>query len=173
MMSMLAAGGLPVLTDGVRKPDAQNPRGYFEYQPVKKLATNSAWLVEAQGKAVKIIHRLLLHLPNEFAYRVVFMERALTEVFDSQREMLKARGDAAADQDEQRIVRALAADVCRVKDWLAVQSNVRVLNVSYAEVVSDPAKWSYEIAHFLDGNLDVSAMSQMVDVALYRRRRLP
>src|SRR5262245_54628326 len=34
-MSMLEAGGLEVITDGVRQPDENNPRGYYEYERVK------------------------------------------------------------------------------------------------------------------------------------------
>jgi len=30
---MLAAGGLPVLTDGLREADPDNPRGHSEYEP--------------------------------------------------------------------------------------------------------------------------------------------
>jgi hypothetical protein len=171
MMRMLEAGGIVVLTDGLRKADEHNPRGYFEYEPVKKLAHDSSWMAEARGKAVKIIHRLLMHLPDTFEYRVVFMDRALTEVFDSQREMLAARGDAAAGQQEERIVRGLAEDVRRVKEWLAAQANISVLSVPYAEVVQEPAKWSSEIARFLDGDLDERAMASEVDAGLYRQRR--
>ena len=36
MMQMLVAGGIEALTDNVRTPDASNPRGYFEYAPVKR-----------------------------------------------------------------------------------------------------------------------------------------
>jgi len=31
MMQMLDAGGLPVLSDGERKPDTDNPKGYLEW----------------------------------------------------------------------------------------------------------------------------------------------
>ena len=41
MMQMLAAGGLPALTDGERAADDSNPRGYFEYEPVKRLRAGS------------------------------------------------------------------------------------------------------------------------------------
>ena len=30
MMQMMSAGGMPVLTDGQRSADDNNPRGYFE-----------------------------------------------------------------------------------------------------------------------------------------------
>ena len=45
IMQMLAAGGLSVLTDGERKADADNPRGYYEWEPVKRLAREEGLLV--------------------------------------------------------------------------------------------------------------------------------
>ena len=44
MMQMLVAGGMPAVSDGLRAADADNPRGYFELEAVKKLKTGSAWL---------------------------------------------------------------------------------------------------------------------------------
>ncbi|MGK7933677.1 MAG: tetratricopeptide repeat protein, partial [Microcystaceae cyanobacterium] len=32
MMQMLAAAGIPVMTDGVREADESNPKGYYEYE---------------------------------------------------------------------------------------------------------------------------------------------
>ena len=37
LMQMLAAGGLGVLSDGLRESDEDNPLGYLEYEPVKNL----------------------------------------------------------------------------------------------------------------------------------------
>src|ERR1700732_1557774 len=39
LMQMLEAGGIPVLTDGVRHPDVSNPRGYYELERVRGLTT--------------------------------------------------------------------------------------------------------------------------------------
>ena len=63
MMQMIDAGGVPALTDSLRKPDADNPRGYFEYEPVKRTAIDPSWLDLAEGKVVKMVHLLLLDLP--------------------------------------------------------------------------------------------------------------
>ena len=41
MMQILAAGGLPVLSDGVRAADEDNPYGYYELEAVKKTAPRS------------------------------------------------------------------------------------------------------------------------------------
>jgi len=55
-MQMIHAGGVEALTDQERQADADNPRGYFEYERVKALRNDKTWLDEAQGKVVKIIH---------------------------------------------------------------------------------------------------------------------
>lgn len=49
LMQMLEAGGMPVLSDGARSPDPDNPKGYLEYEPVKALPKNAAWLAQAVG----------------------------------------------------------------------------------------------------------------------------
>ena len=38
MMQMLEAGGMPIVTDHVRKPDDDNLRGYYEFEKVKQIA---------------------------------------------------------------------------------------------------------------------------------------
>lgn len=135
MMRMLDAGGIPVLTDGRRPADRHNPHGYFEDERVRRLAADSAWIEEARGKAVKIIYRLLVHLPARLDYRVVFMERDFGEVFDSQQDMLQAAENPAAGQDRERMIRALAADLEDARRWLARQANIRQLDVPYGGLV--------------------------------------
>ena len=99
MMQMLAAGGLPVLSDGERKADADNPKGYLEWERIKQLPKDPSIIAEAEGKVVKVISQLLLSLPEGHEYRVIFMQRPLPEVMKSQEEMLRRRGtyDPAAD----------------------------------------------------------------------------
>ena len=80
MMQMLAAGGLPILSDGERKADTDNPRGYLEWERIKQLPKEPALIAEAEGKVVKVISQLLLSLPDGHEYRVVFMQRPLPEV---------------------------------------------------------------------------------------------
>ena len=169
MMRMLDAGGIPALTDGHRPPDEHNPGGYFEYDPVKRLAEDASWLEAARGRAVKVIYRLLAHLPAQLDYRVVFMERDMGEVFESQRDMLRARGAPAADQRGDRLMAALAEELRNAREWLARRPGVRVLAAPYGEVVREPAAWSRRISDFL-GGLDEAAMAAVVDPALYRHR---
>src|SRR3569833_79554 len=97
MMQMLAAGGMPMLTDGVRGPDPDNPRGYFAFGPVKRTPQDARWLAGAPGKAVKVVHSLLPALPGGYEYRVLFMLRDMHEVLASQDTMLRRLGRCGAD----------------------------------------------------------------------------
>ena len=80
MMQMLAAGGMHVLSDGERRADVDNPQGYLEWERIKRLPKDPACIEEAEGKAVKVISLLLLSLPEGHEYRVIFMQRPLSEV---------------------------------------------------------------------------------------------
>ena len=59
MMQLLEAGGVEILTDGIRQSDDNNPEGYYELEAVKRLDKDPACLENAEGKAVKIISALL------------------------------------------------------------------------------------------------------------------
>src|SRR6185295_15833711 len=76
-MKMLEAGGLPVVTDGRRSADEDNPRGYYEDERVKDLYRegDKTWVRESRGKAIKVISFLLKSLPPDNNYKVLFMHR--------------------------------------------------------------------------------------------------
>jgi hypothetical protein len=169
MMQLLHAGGIPALTDHVRAADTDNPRGYYEFERVKKVKDDAAWLPEARGKVVKMVSQLLLDLPPTERYRVVFMERDLNEVLDSQEKMLRRLGRAAAPREE--MVRAFTLHMNRVHRWLAEQPNFAVLRVRYADVVARPAEEAARVNEFLGGRLNVGTACAAVDPSLYRNRK--
>ena len=88
MMQMLENGGVPVVTDHIRSADPDNPRGYYEYERVKKIKEDVSWLSETRGKAFKMVSQLLYELPSCEQYRIIFMERDLDEMLFSQDKML-------------------------------------------------------------------------------------
>jgi hypothetical protein len=171
MMRMLEAGGLEVLTDGVRVPDEDNPHGYYEFEPVKKLESDSGWLSQAQGKVLKVVSPLLRHLPREFQYRVIFMERDLREVLASQRRMLLRRGRPVDEVPDEEMAETFRRHVERLREWLARQPNFAVLYVDHREVLERPSDAAIRVASFLGLSLDAERMAAAVDPALYRQRR--
>ena len=65
MMQMLAAGGVPILSDGERRADVDNPRGCLEWERIKQLPKDPNCIGQPEGKAVKVISQLLLSLPRD------------------------------------------------------------------------------------------------------------
>jgi len=171
MMQMLEAGGMRIVTDRERKPDDDNPRGYYEFEPVKKTREDASWLPGAAGKVVKMIYRLLYDLPaTGYAYRVVFLEREMSEVLASQQKMLARLGTDGGTSDDEEMAALFRKQLAEVRDWLAAQRSFSVLYVSYRDAVGDPPTVAARINEFLGGGLDTEAMAVAVDPSLYRNR---
>jgi len=171
MMQMLGAGGLPVLTDGEREPNIDNPKGYLEWERIKQLPKDPSLIAEAEGKVVKVISQLILSLPSGHEYRVVFMQRPLPEVLKSQDEMLRRRGNAdSVISDTSAIEEAFQRHLIEVNKWLAGKPNVQVLRVHYHRILRGPKAVADEVVAFLKLPLDVEAMVRQVDGSLYRNR---
>ena len=171
MMRMLEAGGLSALTDDIRKADQDNPRGYYEFEPVKKTKKDRSWLATAVGKVVKMVHLLLYDLPEDYRYRVVFIRRNLDEVIRSQNVMLERLGKAPTDLSEEQIQRTFRAQLNELEKWLQERPNFEVLYVNYNDIVRDPAPCVQAVNEFLGSTLNTEAMTKVVEPGLYRQRK--
>jgi hypothetical protein len=170
MMRMLEAGGMPVLTDNLRIADEDNPRGYYEFEPVKQIMRDASWLEDAKGSVVKMVAALLKHLPPEYTYRVVFMRRKVEEVLASQRTMLLRRGEPTDQVSDDRMAQLYQKHVRRIEAWLSEQPNIEVLYVDYGQVLADPRSEARRINLFFENALDEAGMAAVVEPALHRQR---
>lgn len=170
MMRMLEAGGVPVLADGVRRPDEDNPHGYYEFERVKQIKEDKAWLPEARGRVVKMVSALLPELPADHRYRVVFMERDMTEMLASQQAMLVRLGEVDDHRPSEERVAAFERHVTSLLTWLERQPNFTLLRVSYNDMLGTPREQIERVNRFFGGMLDVAAMAGVVDHTLYRQR---
>jgi hypothetical protein len=171
MMKMLEAGGLEPLTDNIRTADEDNPKGYFEFERVKQIENDKAWLEDARGRVVKLISALLKHLPPSYNYKVIFMRRAMPEILASQRQMLIRRGEPADAVPDDKMAAMFEKHVAQVETWLAAQPNIETIYVSYNEVMKAARPHAELVNKFLGGTLNVDAMVGVADAALYRQRR--
>lgn len=166
MMQMLSNGGVPAFSDGNRKADEDNPRGYFEHEKSTRLGSDSSWIPEARGQAVKIVAQLLPFLPRGERYRIIFMDRDLHEIVKSQRVMLDRMERKGGRLTDARMMSTLDAQVAQVERLLARRPDIDSIFVDYASVLADPAGETRRIADFLGGEFDLDAMVGGVDAAL-------
>ncbi len=173
MMKIVEAGGLPLMIDEIREADNDNPKGYYEFERVKKLGKgDTAWVAEAVGKVIKVISALLKDLPPAYEYRVIFMHRNMDEILASQRKMLVNRGEDSDQMDDATMADLFQKHLLSIDNWLQAQDNFQVLHVNYSEILSDPVTQVQVVNAFLGGSLDVQAMAEQVDPELYRNRNV-
>ena len=170
MMSMLEAGGIPLITDRIRQADEDNPKGYYEFERVKQIDQDASWLQDAQGKAVKVISALLPKLPPTCTYKIIFMHREMQEILDSQRQMLLHRGETADKVDDRELAKIFEKHLKYIRQWIAQQPNMDMLEVNYNAVLKAPLQHAYQIAAFLACPMNIDKMVQVVDRSLYRQR---
>ena len=170
-MKMLAAGGVPLVTDGQRTADEDNPKGYFEDERIKDLAgmDDKTWIKAARGRAIKVISHLLKDLPPDNNYQVLFIRREMDEILASQGKMLERRGESSATDDE-RMSDLFEADLWRARYLLKRAPHFEWLELHYGDFHSDPAGQAEKIRRFLGRELETDRMAEVVDSALWRNR---
>lgn len=172
MMRMLEAGGIAPFTDGERRADVDNPEGYYELERVKDLEKDPdrGWVRDARGRALKVISFLLRHLPDDNAYRVIYMRRHLDEVLQSQDKMLDRLGNPAPGGSLEAMKEAYRNDIVAARLFARKQPNMELIEIHYRETIENPEQTARQVNAFLGGHLDESAMTAAVRADLYRNR---
>lgn len=172
MMQILEKAGLEILVDQTRPADMDNPRGYYEYEPVKYLKDGDrSWIQQAKGKGIKIISHLLFFLPPQYKYKIVFMRRKLSEIVASQNAMLQHLGkEETKSISEADLIGVFSKHLHDVTGWLAGQENVRTIFVDYNELIKYPAESLVPVERFLALPLVSPEILKVVDPSSYRQR---
>jgi hypothetical protein len=182
MMQILEAAGIPPFTDHKRKADESNRKGYYEHDRVSSLLSNPdrSWLKEARGTAIKIVAPLLAALPPKLRkkdteseplhYRIIFMERDMEEILQSQGTMLQRLGKATANgETTPDIGKAYQQQERHAKSWCATLG-VHALSINYHDLVHSPDKILPRLAAFLNATDKLAGLRACIDPALHRTR---
>jgi hypothetical protein len=170
MMQMLAAGGIDILTDNIRRADQDNPKGYYEFEPVKAVGSDASWLAAAKGKAVKMVYLLLYELSTDYQYKIILMNRSIDEVIASQKIMLLRQAHVTDALSATNLAQVFRNDLRKLRAWLECQVNCEVLTVDYNFAIKQPQRVVDEICQFLNRPLDAESMTKVLDADLYRQR---
>ena len=169
MMQMLHQGGIPAVTDEIRTADTDNPRGYYEFESVKKTKEDPSWLPDARGKVVKMVSSLLYDLPVTETYRIIFMRRDIDEMLESQEKMLARLSRTVAPRDQMK--KSFSIHLDRLFHWFPTQPHIKLLEVNYNDLLSTPESEICRVAEFLDHVPSKTLMCAAIDLSLYRNRR--
>lgn len=168
MMQILAAVGVPLLIDDSRPPDEDNPRGYYEYEPVKRSREDLSWLAQAPGRAVKVVHLLLHELPPDRRYKLIFMRRNLDEVLRSQQKMLSRRNLPGGRLSVDAMKQVFRQQLARVDGWITEQACFEKVDVDYNLLLADPQPPLEMLLDFLQLKGATEAAIASIVPSLYR-----
>ena len=163
---MLHKGGIKVLTDHDRKADESNPKGYFEYNPVMSIHKDNSWLGEAKNKSVKVVAPLLKFLSPEYRYKVIFMNRDLTEIIKSQQKMVGKNTDILPV----KLFEAFNKQLDQVEIWKQKEPGVELMYLNYKDVLDNTDEVINKLSSFIGLDLNASEMISCVDKTLYRNK---
>ena len=170
MMQAIEAGGIPALTDGIREKDVDNPKGYYEFEAVKKTKADPSWVKEAEGRVVKMVYSLLYDLPDDHEYRVVFLQREMKEVLASQRKMLERSGRQGAKVGDEKLAELFNEQLEKFYKWIADKDNFSIVLIDYKNMIKFPAEQAEKVDELLGNILDKEGFVSVVDPSLYRNR---
>jgi tetratricopeptide (TPR) repeat protein len=175
MMQLLEAGGMPLMTDGERAADVDNPRGYYEWEAIKQIGKRPELLDDqaVNGRAIKCISMLLPRMPLQHDYKVIFMTRPIEEVVASQRQMVNRLGKKAAELDPEQLQRGLTAHREEMLQWLATAPHMKFIEIDYPALVRDPQSIVSRLVQFLGAEQlpNETVMAAAVVPSLHRQKR--
>jgi hypothetical protein len=172
MMKMLESGNMEILSDNERKPDIDNPRGYYELEKVKTLAEDNQWLGSARGKVIKVVSPLLPHLflEQSLRYKIIFMLRSLDEILASQEKMAERLHHRTGTVQSSILKQNFSVHLEEIRNWMEQHNSIEFTYINYSDVISYSAAVADDVCRFLGLSLDREKMTTVADRELYRHR---
>ena len=168
IMQILKSMGIELFTDNKRSPDKSNPKGYFEHELVKLIENDSSWIKNVKGKAIKIVSPLLEYLPTNYNYKIIFMDRDLDEIFQSQERML-SENDIVSTKVELEILKQIfIKDLKQAWSCTRELSHSESLEISHSKLLKKPDSELEKIKRFLNIKVDLKNTLKVIDKKLYR-----
>jgi len=171
MMAMLAAGGMPVLTDARSSaPVPCDDFSYYQFVLADAMAAAAPdgrawiprmWTWAAIGKAVKILNYRVDRLPPALPCRLIVLQRGLADTARSFARYLlqgvpgqenRVVGDAEVSAVSGGVAETINEGVEILKGW-----DWPCMVVTYEQVMEDAELQAIRVSNFL-GGLDVEAM---------------
>ena len=170
MMQILQSLNVELFTDQKRSTDVSNPKGYFEHELVKTLEDDSTWLNAAKGKAIKIVSPLLIYLPTNLYFKIIFMNRNYDEIIQSQQKMLNVNKKNESLTESEILKDIFDKDIKQAKNWIKKNLNCELLDISFTKLLENPDSEIKRIIDFLELKANFKNAISVVDKTLYRTR---
>lgn len=164
MMNILKKSQEQIFYDDFRKPDLNNPNGYFESQKVKEIIKDSN-IIEtfADMGWVKITanYLSLINFKSSINFKLIFMIRNVDEILISQNKMSGAEISEQAREDLENL-RDLTLEIFSNK------KNIEVITVDYENLVTNPDSVLKSLSFF---DINAKESLELINNKLYRSKK--
>lgn len=168
LMQILDNGGIPVSSDEKRKPDENNPKGYYELEGgkiINKLIEGTFPFEKYKGTFIKITAYGLKYLPPG-NYHIIYSERNIEEILKSMEKMAQI-----TDENREETKQTFTKLNNMIKNNINKRNDCNILYVNYNHILQHPEKEIENIQTFINTKeADTQSMIQTVDKKLYRQR---
>ena len=170
MMQILQSLEIELFTDKQRSADESNPKGYFEHELVKTIEKDNSWLKDVRGRAIKIVSPLIKYLPLDLNYNIIFMNRDLDEIIQSQQRMLAESNIKDDTIDSADLKQIFIKDLKQARDWIDTKLKCGYLEIFHSKLLVNPESEIEKLIKFLEIDVDIKAAVKVIDQKLYRTK---
>lgn len=174
LMQMLEAGGIEVATNVDDIYDEHNPNGYYDHDTILNVDQknpkpySTEFFESLKGNAIKVYAGYIRLLPKNFNYKIIFVERALEEVWASRLKSAhnkrnKGRFFAIQKREKMQMI------INNTKKYITNQ-DINLLNLLYPEIIQNPKDATKRISTFLNSQLNEDSMIGVVDSSLHKEK---
>jgi hypothetical protein len=170
IMQILNAGGIPTSFDDTRKPDENNPKGYYELEGgkiINRLINKTFPFEKYKGKFIKITCYGIKFLPDA-KYKIIYSERNIDEILYSMEKMM-GKKDEKHNETREIFIKLNSM----IKKIMQERKDIDYLTVNYNEILSNPWENIKKIHKYLE--MPKESLEKMIDVVdkkLYRNRKI-
>jgi len=169
-MKMLEAGGIPAYynpTDALHTALREHPN-HSKLQAGDKY--DSSWVKDCEGKVVKNLMPCFYQLPKGLDYRFIWMDRSAKEHASSNRKFIHflKRIPYQEMHTKRDFIERHERFTKKGLEFLQFYPFSKLIRIRFESILNNPGREAYRIAEFLDIDLDIKAM---IDVVIPRSPR--
>jgi len=166
MMQILEYTNFPIYYDNSRKPDENNPKGYYELFGGKILnEINTLNFDKYDNKCIKITSFGISQLPEDGRkYKIIYMQRPIDEVMKSS----KTFNDDCYNIMDKSMKETLIKLNSHTEKYMRDREDIDFINIYHRNLMNNPEEELDRLGKFLDWN--VSEGVNAVDKSLWRKR---
>jgi len=169
LMQILNSADIPCAFDQSRKPDINNPKGYYELEGgkiINKLMEKQFPFEKFKGRFIKITAYGIKFLPPG-KYKILYSERDMEEIMDSMEKMAKT-----TDSDRKETKKAFTNLNKSIKNQIQEREDIQHIFINYNKILTDTEQEIKKIQKYLEiPSEKIKDMVGVVDKRLYRQRR--